>query len=314
MMQRRELLTSTLALGVVATLGGCASASATTGSGLLRRAIPSSGERLPVIGVGTNNYSPTTPEERAARRAVLARLTAAGASVIDTAPAYRESERTIGELLAEIGNRESVFLATKVTAQSGERAEGIAMLEESQRRLRSEVLDLVQVHNLMGARVMLPVLRDWQAQRRIRYTGITTSSANQYAEMLDLMRSEPMDFIQVDYSIANRAAAREILPLAAERRIGVLINMPFGGRRGGNLFPRVRERALPDWAAEFDATSWSQFFLKYVVSHPAVTAAIPGTTKVEHLDDNLGAARGRLPDAAQRARMEAWWDENFSTG
>jgi aryl-alcohol dehydrogenase-like predicted oxidoreductase len=313
-MQRRELLTSTLALGVAAALGGCAAAPTTASGGLLRRAIPSSGEPLPIIGVGTNNYSPTTPEERAARRAVLARLTTAGASLIDTAPAYRESERTIGELLADIGNRKSVFLATKVTAQSGERAEGLAMLEESQRRLRSEVLDLVQVHNLAGARVMLPVLRDWQARRRIRYTGITTSSANQYAEMLELMRSEPMDFIQVDYSIANRAAAREILPLAAARGIGVLINMPFGGRRGGNLFPRVRDRALPDWAAEFDATSWSQFFLKYVVSHPAVTAAIPGTTKVENLDDNLGAARGRLPDAAQRARMEAWWDENFSAG
>lgn len=313
-MQRRELLTTALVLGTAATLGGCATAPSSAGGGLLRRAIPSSGERLPIIGVGTNNYSPATPEERAARQAVLARLTAAGASVIDTAPAYRESERTIGELLAEIGNRPAAFLATKVTAQSGERAEGVAMLEESQRRLRSEVLDLVQVHNLIGARLMLPVLREWQAERRIRYTGITTSSASQYPEMLDLMRTERMDFIQVDYSIANRAAAREILPLAAERRIGVLINMPFGGRRGGNLFPRVRERALPDWAAQFDATSWSQFFLKYVVSHPAVTAAIPGTTKVENLDDNLGAARGRLPDAAQRARMEAWWDENFSAG
>jgi aryl-alcohol dehydrogenase-like predicted oxidoreductase len=313
-MQRRELLTSALALGLATTLGGCASAPTTAGGGLLRRAIPSSGERLPIIGVGTNNYSPTTPEERAARRAVLARLTAAGASLIDTAPAYRESERTIGELLGEIGNRKAVFLATKVTAQSGERAEGVAMLEESLRRLRTDTLDLVQVHNLMGARVMLPVLREWQVQGRIRYTGITTSSANQYAEMLELMRTERMDFIQVDYSIASRAAARDILPLAAARRMGVLINMPFGGRRGGNLFPRVRERALPDWAAEFDATSWSQFFLKYVVSHPAVTAAIPGTTKVENLDDNLGAARGRLPDAAQRARMEAWWDENFSAG
>jgi aryl-alcohol dehydrogenase-like predicted oxidoreductase len=313
-MHRRELLTSALAIGAAATLGGCASAPTSADGGLLRRAIPSSGERLPIIGVGTNNYSPSTPEERAARRAVLARLTAAGASVIDTAPAYRDSETTIGELLAEIGNRPAAFLATKVTAQSGERAEGVAMLEESQRRLRSDVLDLVQVHNLIGARVMLPVLREWQAERRIRYTGITTSSASQYPEMLELMRSERMDFIQVDYSIANRAAAREILPLAAARRMGVLVNMPFGGRRGGNLFPRVRERALPAWAAEFDATSWSQFFLKYVVSHPAVTAAIPGTTKVGNLDDNLGAARGRLPDAAQRARMEAWWDENFSAG
>ena len=293
-----------------AEVGAAATRPVTTAvADLIRRPIPVSGELLPMLGVGTNNYSPTTPQERATRKQVLQELTAAGASVIDTAPLYRDSERVIGELLAEIGNRDKVFLATKVTAQSGERAEGEAMLQESMRRLRSEVLDLVQVHNLIGATAMLPVLREWQREQRIRYVGITTSRDEQYAEMLGIMRSTPLDFIQVDYSIANRSAAAEILPLAAERTTAVLINLPFGGRRDGNLFARVRDRPLPSWAGEFDATSWGQFFLKYVLSHPAVTCAIPGMTRLANLADNLGAARGRLPDADQRKRMEVFWDE-----
>jgi aryl-alcohol dehydrogenase-like predicted oxidoreductase len=275
---------------------------------LITKPIPSSGERIPVIGVGTNNYSPITSEERAARRAVLAKLTELGASVIDTAPAYRESEKVIGELLAEIGNRPKAFLATKVTAQSGKAEEGIAMLEASLAALRTPTLELVQVHNLIGAAVMLPVLRDWVAQKRIRYTGITTSRAEQYPAMLELMRSEKLDFIQVDYSIANRSAAAEILPLAQARGIAVLINLPFGGRRDGNLFPRVKDKPLPDFAADFGAQTWSQFFLKYVVSHAAVTCAIPGTTKAQNLEENLGAARGALPDAEMRKRMEAYSD------
>lgn len=275
---------------------------------LLRKPIGSSAARLPVIGVGTNNYSPTSPEERAARRAVLERLTASGLSVIDTAPLYRESERTIGELLTEIGNRPKAFIATKVTAQGGTREEGVASMEESMRRLRTDFIELMQVHNLIGAEVLLPLMREWVAAKRIRYVGITTSRDEQYPEMLRLMRTQKLDFIQVDYSIGNRSAAEEILPLAAEKGIAVLVNLPFGGRRDGNLFARVREQSLPAWAADFDARSWGQFFLKYVVSHPAITCAIPGMTKVANLEDNLGAAQGRLPDAAMRKRMEAFWD------
>ncbi|MBU6377372.1 MAG: aldo/keto reductase [Gammaproteobacteria bacterium] len=275
---------------------------------LLRKAIPSSGELLPVIGVGTNNYSPTTAEERAARLAVLQRFTASGLSVIDTAPLYRESERTIGELLAEIGNRPQTFIATKVTAQGGTREEGVASMEESMRRLRTSFIELMQVHNLIGAEVLLPLLGEWVAAKRIRYTGITTSRDEQYPQMLQLMRTQKLDFIQVDYSLGNRGAAEDILPLAADKGVAVLVNLPFGGRRDGNLFSKVRDRALPEWAAEFDARSWGQFFLKYVVSHPAVTCAIPGMTKVTNLEDNLGAAIGRLPDAATRRRMEAYWD------
>lgn len=277
-------------------------------SGLLRKIIPSSGEKIPLVGVGTNNYSPTTAEERAARRAVLERFTAAGLSVIDTAPAYRESERVIGELLGEIGNRPKAFIATKVTAQGGSREEGVAMIEESMRRLRTSFIELMQVHNLVGTEVLLPLLRDYVAEKKIRYVGITTSRDEQYPDMLRLMRSQKLDFIQVDYSLGNRGAAEEILPLAAEKGIAVLINLPFGGRRGGGMFSRVAGQPLPAWAADIEARSWGQVFLKYVVSHPAVTCAIPGMTKVVNLEDNLGAAHGRLPDAALRQRMEAFWD------
>ncbi len=280
---------------------------------LMTKAVPSTGERLAALGVGTNNYSPTTPEERAARREVLAGLTAAGASVIDTAPAYRQSEAVIGELLADIGNRKQAFIATKVTARDGKLEEGVAMIEESKRRLKTTVLDLVQIHSLAGVDVLFPHLNELKRKGQIRYLGITTSSSSQHEPMVELINSQPLDFIQVDYSLGNRAAADKVLPAALAKRVGVLINLPFGGRRDGNLFSRVAGRDLPDWAAEIDAKTWGQVFLKYVVSHPAVTVAIPGMTKVNHLEDNLNAVRGRMPDAAMRARMEKYWDQNFDT-
>lgn len=310
---RRRLLQGAITLALTGTAAtGSISAWAAAGDDsnrtLLTRPIPISGERLPLVGLGTNNYSPTTETERADRRAVLAALTAQGASVIDTAPAYRESEATLGSLMSEIGNRRRIFLATKVTAASGTRDEGVAMLEESMRRLRTDVLDLVQVHNLVGAEILLPMLREWQQRGRIRYVGITTSRAAQYPDVARLLREVPLDFVQLDYSLANRGAEEILLPLALERRVAVLVNLPFGGRRDGNLFRRVSGRALPDFAADFDAASWGQFFLKYVVAHPAVTCAIPGMTKVSNLLDNLGAARGRLPNPVQRREMERFWD------
>jgi aryl-alcohol dehydrogenase-like predicted oxidoreductase len=277
---------------------------------LVTKPIPSTGERLAVIGVGTNNYSPTTPEERAARREVLQGLTAAGASVIDTAPAYRQSEEVIGDLLSDIGNRKEAFIATKVTAD-GKVEQGMNMIRESMRRLKTDVLDLVQIHSLNGTDVLFPHLNELKRKGQIRYIGITTSSGSQHDAMVNLNRNQPLDFIQVDYSLANRAAADEVLPAALEKRVAVLINLPFGGRRDGNLFSRVAGAELPDWAGEIGARSWSQVFLKYVVSHPAVTAAIPGMTKPAHLQDNLDAARGRMPDAALRARMEKYWDQRF---
>ena len=285
-----------------------AACSASAASPLLRNAIPKSGERIPIVGLGTNNYSPKTPDERAARREVIAGLTAGGASVIDTAPSYRESEQILGELIGDIGNRRQIFLATKVTARGGTREEGIAMLDNSFRMLRTETLDLVQVHNLVGTAVLLPLLREQVAAKKIRYVGITTSQDAQYAEMTSIMKNEALDFIQIDYSLGNRGAGDELLPLAADRGMAVLINLPFGGRRDGNLFSRVRGQELPGWANEIGAKSWGQLFLKYVVSHPAVTCAIPGMTRLANLEDNLAAAQGNLPDQAMRRRMESWWD------
>gem|GEM_PF-22533 len=279
---------------------------------LLRRRIPSSGESLPVLGLGTNNYSPRTAEERAARRAVLERFSQLGATVIDTAPAYRESEATLGELLAELGTRDRSFVATKVTSRSGTREEGVAMLEASRQKLRTDVLDLVQVHNLMGTAVLLPLLREQVAAKRIRYLGITTSSDEQYPAMAEVMRTERLDFIQIDYSLGNRSAADALLPLAADRGMATLINLPFGGRREGGLFAQVRNEPLPGWAKEIGARSWGQVFLKYVLSHPAVTCVIPGMTQVTNLEDNAAAARGALPDAALRRRMERDWDQIVS--
>jgi aryl-alcohol dehydrogenase-like predicted oxidoreductase len=277
----------------------------------VRRAIPSTGEQLAVIGVGTNRYNPTTDEERQSRKAVLAGLTAAGASLIDTAPSYGESERVIGDLLAEIGNRGRCFLATKVTARSGTREEGVAMLEASRQKLYSDRLDLVQVHNLVGTAVLLPLLREQVAAKRIRYVGITTSRDPQYAEFEQVMATERLDFVQVDYSIANRGAAERLLPLAQERGMAVLVNMPFGGPRDGNLFGKLKDRPLPEWAAEIGAASWGQVLLKYILGHPAVTCVIPGMTRLANLQDNLGAGRGVMPDAALRRRMETWWDANI---
>jgi aryl-alcohol dehydrogenase-like predicted oxidoreductase len=285
-----------------------AACSASAASPLIRKAIPKSGERIPIVGLGTNNYSPKTPDERAARREVIAGLTAGGASVIDTAPSYRESEQILGELIGDIGNRRQIFLATKVTARGGTREEGIAMLDNSFRMLRTETLDLVQVHNLVGTAVLLPLLREQVAAKKIRYVGITTSQDAQYAEMTSIMKNEAFDFIQIDYSLGNRGAGDELLPLAADRGMAVLINLPFGGRRDGNLFSRVRGQELPGWANEIGAKSWGQLFLKYVVSHPAVTCAIPGMTRLANLEDNLAAAQGNLPDQAMRRRMESWWD------
>ena len=275
---------------------------------LLRRPIPSSGERVAVIGVGTNRYNPTDEAERNSRKAVLAALTPAGASLIDTAPSYGESERVIGDLLAEIGNRDRCFLATKVTARGGTREEGEAMLEASRRKLRSDRLDLVQVHNLVGTAVLLPLLREQVAAKRIRYIGITTSRDPQYAEFEQVMATERLDFVQVDYSIANRGAAERLLPLAADRGMAVLVNTPFGGPRDGNLFAKLKDRPLPDFAAEIGAASWAQLLLKYILGHPAVTCVIPGMTRIENLRDNLGGGRGPMPDAALRRRTETWWD------
>ena len=276
---------------------------------LITKPIPSTGERLPVIGLGTNAYSVNTPEQMAPLRDVLRRMPELGGRVIDTARAYGRSEAVIGQILEELGTRKEFFLATK-TPIGGDFSNPEAVLEVSFKALRTDVIDLMQIHMMAGLTEMMPVFQKAKAAKRIRYIGISTSSDGQYTDLMNAMRSYPLDFIQVDYSIENRNAAESVLALALERKMAVLINVPFGGRGRGaaSTFAKVKGRELPPWAAEFDATSWAQVFLKYIVSHPAVTAPIPGTTPVRNLEDNQGAGRGRLPDAAMRRRIEQYWD------
>ena len=267
------------------------------------RPIPSSGERLPVIGIGTNRYATGSEEAIAPLRETLRTFAAAGGKLIDTAPMYGSSEVVLGQLIAGLGIRDQLFLATKVWSDG--REAGIEEMNASLTRLRTDRIDLIQVHNLSDTATQLATMREGKAAGRYRYVGVTTSRDSQYDEMESVLKAEKLDFVQVDYSIENRSAAERILPLAHERGVAALINLPFGRAR---LFSAVRGKPLPVWAADFDCMSWAQFFLKYVVAHPAVTCAIPGTRKPEHVVDNLGAARGRLPDAALRKKMEQFFD------
>ena len=270
------------------------------------KAIPSSGVRIPIIGIGTRDFGGGSPVPRSEIKDVLRQFPELGGKVIDTAAGYQggASETLIGELVSELGNRDRLFLATKVNA-SGKQA-GVAQIEQSFQRLRTNHIDLIAVHNIRDTVTQLATLREMKQAGRIRYVGITTSEDSQYGEFETLMKTQTMDFVQVDYALDSRAAGDRLLPLAADRGMAVMINLPFGRRR---LFAAVQNQTLPDWAKEFDCTTWAQFFLKYVVSHPAVTCAIPGTRRVAHLLDNIQAAQGRLPDAAMRRRMEQFMDK-----
>ena len=216
---------------------------------------------------------------------------------------YRTSESVLGDLMADLGIREDLFVATK-TDKSGGRDETDAQMNDSTRKLKTDTFDLMQVHNLRGWRDALPVMRDWRDEGRIRYIGITTSRANQYPEFEQVMRDEELDFVQLNYSLEQREAAERLLPLAADRGMAVIVNRAFGG---GRIFDKVGDQPLPEWAAEFDCESWAQFLLKYALSHPEATFAIPGMTKTRHVDDNIGAAKGRLPTPELRAKMEAYY-------
>lgn len=271
---------------------------------LIAKSIPGSGRKIPVIGLGTNQYGVSTEEELAPRREVLRQFPKLGLSLIDTAPGYGKSEEVLGKLIAELGIRDQLFIATKVTADGGDVKKGIEMLEESFKRLQTKHIELVQVHSLRGWEVLLPLLRDWKKEGRISHYGVTTSDDKQYPELVKILEKEELDFVQFDYSVGNRNAEEKILPLVAEKRIASLVNMPFGGRRGPAIIAKTAGKPLPDFAKEINATSWAQILLKYVVSHPAVTAAIPGTTKLKHMEDNAAAARGVLPDAGMRKRIE----------
>ena len=302
-LSRREMLKVTAGASAALALGrlpGLAQPSE-----IMKRPIPSTGELIPVVGLGTARTFNVgeSEEERAPLREVLEAFVEMGGTVLDTAPGYRNSEEVSGDLAEDLGATDRLFMATKVAAEAKE--QGIEQMQNSMRLLNRDVIDLMQVHNLRGWSTQLATLREWKAAGRVRYIGITTSRERQYDDFVAVMEKEELDFIQVNYSIAARTAEERILPLAADRGVAVLINLPYG--RGG-LFQAVEGQDLPEWAAEFDAESWGQFFLKFIISHPAVTCPIPATTKVRHLRDNMGAAYGRLPDEATRKRMTEFFD------
>lgn len=274
---------------------------------LLTRAVPSSGEALPIIGLGSSATfaQVARSEDRTALGEVLAALIDGGGTLFDTAPQYGASEAVAGELAAERGLSSRIFWATKVNVASrgggsADPAAARAQIDTSFARLKKRPLDLVQVHNLGDVPTQLALLRELKAEGVIRYLGVTTTFDRQFPELEQILRREKLDFIGVDYAVDDREMERTILPLAADRGVGVLAYQPFGRTR---LWKRVSGRELPAWAGEFDAKSWAQFFLKYVASHPAVTVVTPATSRVKNMVDNLGAGVGRLPDEAMRKRM-----------
>jgi diketogulonate reductase-like aldo/keto reductase len=266
----------------------------------LKRPIPKTGELLHAIGLGTwQTFDVGGDADRlAAAREVLARFVKAGGQLVDSSPMYGSSESVVGALAAGLGVEKALFLATKVWTNG--RDAGIRQMEESMHRMRTKRMDLMQVHNLTDVMTQLKTLREWKEQGRIRYLGITHYHEGAYAELERLIRSEQLDFAQFNYNVVTTAAEERLLPICAEYRTAVIVNRPF---EEGALFRSVQGRDLPRWAAEFDCRSWAQFFLKFILSHPAVTCTIPATRNPDYLVDNMGAALGRLPDAAMRLRM-----------
>lgn len=299
-MSRRAWLRLAFGAGVAAMTSTSAAAAT------IRRPIPRSGEMLPVIGLGTYQAFDVggAESEREPVREVLREFARRGGSVVDSSPMYGESEGVIGDLATELGVSPKLFLATKVWTTG--RDDGIRQMEQSFRRMRTQRMDLMQVHNLLDWRTHLATLRAWKEQGRVRYIGITHYTASAYDELARVLRSEELDFVQLNYSIIERDAEQRLLPLAAERRVAVLVNRPFAEAR---LFNRVRGKALPPWAAEIGCNTWAQFFLKFVVAHPAVTCAIPATSKAKHLVDNMQAGVGPLPDESTRARMARYLEQ-----
>jgi diketogulonate reductase-like aldo/keto reductase len=267
---------------------------------MLARPIPASGEALPIVGLGTWQTFDVGGSSRA--RAPLADVLQAlfehGGTAIDSSPMYGRSEGVVGDLLAGMDGHRRAFIATKVWTEGRER--GVRQMNDSMRLLRTGRLDLMQIHNLVDWRTHMASLREWQQDGRIRYVGITHYTNSAFDSLEQVIAATRPDFVQFPYSIGVRAAETRLLPLCAERGVAVLVNRPY---EAGGLFRKVRRRELPDWAADFDAASWGQFLLKYILAHPAVTCVIPGTSKAKHMADNAGAGHGRMPDGAVRRRM-----------
>lgn len=272
---------------------------------LITRPIPSTGERLPVVGLGSSaSFSRLAGEDSEAVAGVMSALVEQGGKVFDTAPSYGASEEVAARVANELGVAEQLFWATKlnVAGRDGKAdpKAARAQLERSFSRINKPQIDLIQVHNLGDLAAQYPLLEELKQAGRLRYIGVTTTFPQQYQELERFMQRAEPDFIGIDYAIDNRALEQRILPLAAHRGIAVMVYAPFGRTR---LWSKVRHQQLPDWAGEFDAHSWAQFFLKFVIAHPAVTVATPATSRAPHMVDNLGAALGQLPDEAMRKRM-----------
>ena len=264
---------------------------------VIRRTIPSSGEEISIMGMGTySTFSHDTPMEQLGE--VMQAFFDHGGQMIDSSPMYGPAEGIVGELLKTTQNTAGYFAATKVWTDG--REAGIRQMNESMELMGVETMDLMQIHNLRDWKIHLETLKEWKEQGRIRYLGITTSHGRFHGELEAIMKAEPLDFVQLTYSIANRVTDARLLPLALDRGIATIINRPY---QGGNLFGKVRGKPLPDWAGEIDCASWGQFFLKFIAGHPAVTCIIPATSKLKHMLDNMAGGKGRLPDAALRRRM-----------
>jgi diketogulonate reductase-like aldo/keto reductase len=305
MNSRRSLIKALASAGALMMTNGIRAQQSPAPAAPIKRAIPSSGEQLPVIGLGTYQAFDVGNDSAAREplKQVLRELVAKGGSVVDSSPMYGRAEGVVGDLSAELSLRPSLFLATKVWT-SGKEA-GIRQMEQSFQLMRTQTMDLMQIHNLLDWRTHTATLKDWKQKGRVRYIGITHYHSGAYDELERLIKTRDYDFVQLNYSIAEREAERSILPLAQQMGVAVIANRPFAQ---ASLFSRVRGKTVPPWAAEFDCTSWAQFFLKYIVSHPALTCAIPATNKPEHMQANISAAYGRLPDPSTRQKMASFVD------
>lgn len=272
---------------------------------MIERKIPSSGEMMPVIGLGSWLQFDVGPSsiELEGLREVLRRMAELGGRLIDSSPMYGKSEEVIGDLTNQTGLQDKFFYSTKVWT-SGEKA-GIEQMESSFKKMRRRTMDLFQVHNLVDWQVHLRTLNNWKTEGKVRYTGITHYTSSAHDKLESIIKSEKIDFVQFNYSIRERNAEKSLLPAAQERGVAVIINVPFDQN---SLFKIVKGKKLPEWARDYDIKSWGQFFLKYIVSHPAVTCVIPGTSDAEHLADNMGAGFGKLPDEKGRKEMVSYME------
>jgi len=272
---------------------------------IMTRRIPSTGEDIPAVGLGTWQVfdAGSNTAARAPLRQVISEFAKAGGKMIDSSPMYGSAESVAGDLVAELGLRDRLFIATKVWTRG--REDGIAEMERSFKRLRVTTMDLMQVHNLLDVAVHTKTLREWKAKNRIRYLGITHYTSSAYADVEKWLKNEKYDFLQINYSLAERDSAMRLLPYCLENKVAVIANRPFAE---GAMFRRVSGKPLPPWAAEIGVASWAQYFLKWIVGHPAITCVIPGTGKPEHIADNVAAGFGALPDEAMRRKMAEYFD------